>query len=428
MSISVLPYSPSMRAEHPDWPLYSLFFLLLGSSFFPVSLISGMNAYFLILAMVVWVTRDHLFPRSLLVLITCFSGILAVGLVFGYDNELYPYLKDAWYFINPVGVIFVGYCFGALTPRLSAALRLLVVAGLILASMHLAKFAVNPKLLTMPATEVRALAGNGNFVVGLASAFLIATIGRWRQSLGIGPIFGWFVLLLCGASMALAYSRTLVLVALVFWIALRGLMLGSRFFKLGAAALVVLVLLSAVAMSLPPASEAEKKTFTGKLLRSAQELTIADYRDQQSINDNFRGFETARAYKDYVDGGELRWLGGRGFGHFVDLGVYLFLGEGPMRYIPVLHNGILYVLVKTGALGLILYLVSFGWLFRRGGEAARSADPDERFAGLVVQGAVAVSLLTSWLIAGPFNKTALVSVLLLMGFCLSIVERKEWKR
>ncbi|WP_407277706.1 hypothetical protein U5817_13675 [Aromatoleum evansii] len=421
-------YRPPMRTEPPAWPLYSLFFLLLGGSYLPISLVSGMNAYFLVLALVVWGTRNNPFPKSLWVLLICFSGIIALGLAFGYDNELYPYLKDAWYFINPVGVILVGYSFGALTPRLSQALRLLVIAGLILASLHLAKFAINPNLLSLPATEVRALAGNGNFVVGLTCAFLIASIGRWREMLAIRPIFGWIVLLLCGASITLAYSRTLVLVVLVFWTALRGLMLGSRFVKLGAAVIVGLALLGALAASLPPASEAGKKTFTGKMLRSAQELTIADYRDQQSINDNFRGFETARAYKDYVDGGVLRWLGGRGFGHFVDLGVYLFLGDGPMRYIPVLHNGMLYVLVKTGALGLILYLVSFGWLFRRGAVAARSVDPDERFAGLIVQGAVAVSLLTSWLIAGPFNKTALVSVLLLLGFCLSIVERKEWKR
>ncbi|NMG29256.1 hypothetical protein [Aromatoleum evansii] len=421
-------YRPPMRTEPPDWPLYSLFFLLLGGSYLPISLVSGMNAYFLVLALVVWGTRNNRFPKSLWVLLICFSGIIALGMAFGYDNEPYPYLKDAWYFINPVGVILVGYSFGALTPRLSHALRLLVIAGLILASLHLAKFAINPNLLSLPATEVRALAGNGNFVVGLTCAFLIASIGRWREMLAIRPIFGWIVLLLCGVSITLAYSRTLVLVVLVFWTALRGLMLGSRFVKLGAAVIVGLALLGALAASLPPASEAEKKTFTGKMLRSAQELTIADYRDQQSINDNFRGFETARAYKDYVDGGVLRWLGGRGFGHFVDLGVYLFLGDGPMRYIPVLHNGMLYVLVKTGALGLILYLVSFGWLFRRGAVAARSVDPDERFAGLIVQGAVAVSLLTSWLIAGPFNKTALVSVLLLLGFCLSIVERKEWKR
>lgn len=419
-------HTPGARIASPDWPLYSLLFLFLGSSLLPVSFISGLNAYFLVLALIVWVSTKRTFPKSLWVLIACFVGIITTGLLTGLDNDLYPYLKDAWYIINPVVVVCVGYCFGAQAPRLREALRILVVAGSILAIFHLARFAINPSLFSLAAVEVRAIAGNGNFIVGLTCAFLLATLGRWRESFAIPPALGWLILAICGASVALSYSRTLVLVGLLFWMALRGLMIGSRIAKLGAVAFIGLVLIGSLAAYMPKATEMEKKTFTGKLLRSAQELTISDYRDAQSINDNFRGFETARAFKSYVDGGLVGWLGGRGFGHFVDLGVELYLGEGPMRYIPVLHNGILYVLVKTGAIGLALYLVSFGWLFRRGARAADAHGTDEKFAGRIVQGSVAVSLLTSWLIAGPFNKSALVSVLLLLGFSLAIVERKEW--
>jgi hypothetical protein len=52
----------------------------------------------------------------------------------------------------------------------------------------------------------------------------------------------------------------------------------------------------------------------------------------------------------------------------------------------------------------------------------------ETFAGEIVQGAVAILLFTSWLISGPFNKSALFSILLILGFVLSIVERKEWMK
>lgn len=407
------------------WPLYSLLLLFLAGSVLPVEVISGMNAYFLVLATIVWASKKQAFSKSLAVLISCFFGIIATGFVFGAENDLYPFLKDAWYFINPITLVAVGYCFGTQAPQLHEALRMLTIAGVILAMLHLSRFAINPDLLIMPATEIRAIAGNGNFVVGISCALLLATVGHWKKMLAISPSFGWVTLLICGASMALAYSRTLVLVAFVFYIALRGLLIGRRIVKLGAVGFTALALIGLVAVNLPKATEAEKKTFSGKLLRSAQELTVSDYRDEQSINDNFRGFETARAIKSYVDGGPIRWLGGRGFGHFVDLGVYLFLGEGPMRYIPVLHNGILYVLVKTGAIGLALYLISFGWLYKKGLNAATSNNINQQFAGRLVQGAVAVILATSWLISGPFNKSALMAVLLLLGFCLAIVEKNE---
>lgn len=426
MRSTTLDPSSSSDTKYADWPLYSLLFLLLANSFVPVELLSALNGYFLLLAFFVWISKRRTLPKSLGLTYLGFIGMLAVGMATGLGNELYPYLKDAWYFINPVIVITVGYCFGAQTPLLREALRIILVAGLMLGTYHLSKFALNPTLFTLPATEVRSIAGNGNFVVGLTFALLLGRFGKWRESFSIPLALGWLMLGVCAASVTLAYSRTLVLVAVVFWVALRGYMVGSRFVKVVAVATIALAVLGTVASMLPKATEMEKKTFTGKLLRSAQELTVSDYQDEQSINDNFRGFESARALKAYADGGVPSWLGGRGLGHFVDLGVFLNLGEGPMRYIPILHNGIIYVLVKSGALGLSFYLLTFAWLFKRGSIASQSSDNTTQLAGRIVQGCVAVLLFTSWLISGPFNKSALFGVLLLLGLSLSIIERREW--
>lgn len=426
MTTATLEPPPAQSPTYTSWPLYSLLFLLLANSVLPAELLSALNGYFLLLALFVWISKRRALPNSLGIVYLGFVSMLAVGMVTGLSNELYPYFKDAWYFVNPVIVITVGYCFGAQTPMLREALRILLIAGVLLGIYHLSKFALNPSLFSLPATEVRSIAGNGNFVVGLTFALLLGRFGKWRESFSIHPAVGLLMLGVCAASVALAYSRTLVLVAFVFWIALRGYMVGSRFVKVIAIAAVLLAVLGTVASMMPKATEMEKKTFTGKLLRSAQELTVSDYQDEQSINDNFRGFETARALKAYADGGLTSWLGGRGLGHFVDLGVFLNLGEGPMRYIPIFHNGIIYVLVKTGALGLSFYLLTFAWLFKRGSTASQSSDRAAQAAGRVVQGCVAVLIFTSWLISGPFNKSALFSVLLLLGFSLAIIERKEW--
>lgn len=426
MTTATFAPTPTPSQKFTSWPLYSLLFLLLANSVLPAELLSALNGYFLLLALFVWISKRRALPKSLGIIYLGFIGMLAVGMVSGLNNELYPYFKDAWYFVNPVIVITVGYCFGAQTPLLREGLRIVLIAGLLLGSYHLSKFALNPSLFTLPATEVRSIAGNGNFVVGITFALLMGSFGKWRESFAIHPALGWLMLGICSASVGLAYSRTLVLVALVFWIALRGYMVGARFIKVVMLAVVLLAVLGTVASLIPKATEAEKKTFIGKLLRSAQELTVSDYQDEQSINDNFRGFETARALKSYSDGGPSSWLAGRGLGHFVDLGVVLALGEGPMRYIPVLHNGIIYVLVKTGAIGLLSYLLTFSWIFIRAERAALESNKKEYLAGRIVQGLVAITLITSWLISGPFNKSALFSTLLLIGYCLAIIERKEW--
>lgn len=418
----------SEQKRYADWPLYSLLILLLANSILPAELLSAFNSYFLLLALFVWLSKRRTFPKSLSVVYLSFAGILSTGMAMGISNEIYPYFKDVWYFVNPLIVITVGYCFGAQTPLLRPTLRIVLIAGALLATQHLSKFALNPSLFSLPATEVRTIAGNGNFVVGISFALLLGSFGKWRESFGINTPIGWLMLTIGAASVSLSYSRTLVLVALIFWAALQGFMVGKRFAKFLILGISLFAALATLATFVPRATEAEKKTFTGKLLRSAQELTVSDYQDEQSINDNFRGFETARALKSYSDGGVPSWLAGRGFGHFVDLGVSLNLGDGPMRYIPIFHNGIIYVLVKTGALGLCLYLLCCCWLFIRGARASRDIESTVATAGRVVQGCVAVLVFTSWLISGPFNKSALFAVLLVLGFSLALIERKEWLR
>lgn len=424
-SATLEPWSKN-ETKYAGWPLYSLLFLLLANSFIPAELLSALNGYFLLLAFFVWISKRRSLPKSLSITYLGFLGMLIVGMITGINNETYPYLKDAWYFVNPAIVITVGYCFGAQTPLLRQALRIILIGGLILGTFHLSKFAFNPALFTLPATEVRSIAGNGNFVVGMTLALLLGNIGKWQEHLSIKTPIGWLILSISAASVTLSYSRTLVLVVIVFLLALRGYMIGTRFIKIGVAILIFLAVLASLATLMPEATESEKKTFTGKLLRSMKELTVSDYQDERSINDNFRGFETARAIKAYQNGGPMSWIGGRGFGYFVDLEVTLALGDGPMRYIPVLHNGIIYVLVKTGGFGLALYVCVFTWFFRRGSSSATSLDQSQIMAGKLIQAIAAVSILTSWLISGPFNKTALFSILLLLGFCLSIIERNEW--
>lgn len=407
------------------WPLISLLALFLGAAQVPVAVITGANSYLLLLSIVVWRASRSAFPKALLVIVASFVAIISVGLMTGLSNERYAYLKDAWYFINPVLTIATGYCFGVCGVRMASALKVVVVAGVVLALIHLSKFGMNPALFSMPATEVRMIAGNGNFLVGISVALLLANWGRWREVLDTPGWLGGLMLTVGAASMALASSRTLVIVALLFLGGMRGMMAGSRFLRFAIAGVLALSMLAALSSALPPPTEQEKKTFTGKLLRSMQELAISDYQDEQSINDNYRGFESARAYKAYVDGGPVSWLGGRGMGYYVDLGIYLQLGEGRMRYIPILHNGIFYLLVKTGVLGVLGFLACFGWLFMRGGNAAQQIDPELASSGRIIQSCVAVSIATAWLIAGPFNKSALLSVLLVMGYALAVADRRE---
>jgi O-antigen ligase len=416
----------------PHWPLISLFFLFLGSALLPAgflsaAFISSANSYLLILAFASWASRKVLFPKSLSMLLICFTLMIATGTLSGIENDRYNYLKDVWYFSNVVILICTGYVLGTLAPSLPKMIKTMIYASILIAAKHLAPFILHPELFTMPAVEVRKLVGGGHLEVALSLVFLIIYYGHWQKILRISPHIAWLAFFLCASSVVLSFSRTTVLVCLIIFFGLKGYMIGKRFVKASFLAITTATLLVSITALLPEPSQEEKRTFSGKLLRSVQELSIADYSRNSDINDNFRGYESARALIAYKDGGPIGWIIGRGLGYTIDLGMYISLGGKEMlRHIPVIHNGILYILIKAGISGLGLFLFSFLWLFRLGQKSAiTSMNHDRKMAAMIVQSMIITSLVTAWIVTGPFNKSLLNSMMLILGFCLSLLENKK---
>ena len=106
-------------------------------------------------------------------------------------------------------------------------------------------------------------------------------------------------------------------------------------------------------------SNQDEMSLIGKFEHSVTEVAISDYEDMSDINLNWRGFESYRAYLTYLDGSLFEKAFGQGFGAMVDLGFDMPLGGDAsisFRYIPVIHNGYMYLLVKYGLIGVLIYL------------------------------------------------------------------------
>ena len=90
----------------------------------------------------------------------------------------------------------------------------------------------------------------------------------------------------------------------------------------------------------------------------------------------------------------------------VDLKIFLRLGEDTeYEFIPVLHNGWLYLLIKTGMIGIIAYLIVFSKLMVANWR--KYARADERpviklFAALTV-GCILSLFFTNYIITAFFN-------------------------
>ena len=119
---------------------------------------------------------------------------------------------------------------------------------------------------------------------------------------------------------------------------------------------------------------------------------------------------------------------GGGFGSLVDLGFAMQLGPGQeFQFIPVLHNGYMYLLVKTGFLGLTWFVLFIVQNLFTGLRVIRSKILEARMAGLIILWSCLVFLFTQGVITGIYNKAGLAPNLLILGAaCASLSMIQVW--
>jgi hypothetical protein len=394
--------------------------LVVLSEVLPSSWLTGMNAYLVGLAIALAIAAGRVLDECLVRALAPFALLLLVGTVSGIGADPWDFLRDAWYVGNAALTFATGYVLYCANANLRHGLRAVVVAGTLVALLQIAPFVWEPSLLMLSSTQIRSLLGTGFFVPALGVTVLMAFRGRWSEELGIRPAFAWLAAALMAAAIVLSFSRTILLVSLVGvvvglgFLDRRAVLRGAWVAAFGAVGLLALGAL------VETDSFVSQQTFTGTLARSMQELWITDYTDFKSINDNWRGYETARALRQFASGSPLEWLIGQGFGAMIDLGVAIGLGGSrgagmtTFREIPVLHNGYAYLLVKCGAVGLVAFIAFLLTLYRAAGSGDRREAPGS--ASRLMRAVVVSLFATTWVISGPFNKSELFGFMLVAGF------------
>lgn len=149
--------------------------------------------------------------------------------------------------------------------------------------------------------------------------------------------------------MFVTQSRTMLMSFLIwsyFYISIRSGVFFNWTMRFSVIAFVsVLVILGVSA-------DSESYTFVGKILRSIQEI-IPD--ENQNLHSNWRAVESAVALNSFISGSYFEMLFGKGLGFRLPLGFEMTLANVEFESIPILHNGYLYILLKYGIFGLLLW-------------------------------------------------------------------------
>ncbi|AMR33976.1 hypothetical protein A0256_22270 [Mucilaginibacter sp. PAMC 26640] len=348
------------------------------------------------------------------------AGLFAVlllpvllGLVVGYRNQNYNIMKDFYYFSLPVLFVLCGI---VLACRLAIAdfLKTIIVAGVITSLLVTAVsiYFVGPSTLIDPYSAHYAIGIVGTPAPPLALAILLLShkfnitlySRKWFNVLTAINLFGVYMFA----------SRTYLVITCCFVF----LIVADKVKKLWIAPALFMCFFL---FSIVPADAFKvdsSSTFMTKIFSSFSEMSINDYQTEQDINTRYRGYESFMALRGYLEGSTAEKVFG-GLGKLIDLKVFIRLGKDTdFQYIPVLHNGWMYILVKTGLTGVLIYLLVFFGLIITNWKAYAdtSGRPIIRFFASIAIGCILSLLFTNYVVSAFFSVE--MSILMItLGYC-----------
>ena len=130
--------------------------------------------------------------------------------------------------------------------------------------------------------------------------------------------------------------------------------------------------------------------------------------DWKDFHDNYRSYENIRTVEQLAYNNSIFF--GEGTGSKVDLKQKVFLGDMYLRYISILHNGYMTVLLKAGLVGVFLYLFSIFYFFNKKNKEIDALKP----INLLFVGTGVFLIISNWVFMGFYNPIDTKS--LLIGF------------
>ena len=353
-------------------------------------------------------------PRRLTYVLTPLAFIFVLGMRGFTINAPYDAFKDAWYVLKIVLLLATGYYLMYLVKNHLLLYRAIALSGAYAAIWHLSQVVIEfgP---TKTMQDVRLSGIIGYFLTAIALALLLGS-NRIYKRLGFSLACYLLLVSICATSLAISLSRTYIIGFLALFLILR--IRNLRELSMLLVASVVVILISITMLDSPDESLSPANASLGdKLLNSLTEVMVSDYDDLASINDRWRGFEAYKALNTFLGTSTINQSIGGGFGALVDIGLVMNLNGAELQFLPMLHNGYLYVLVKYGMVGIVFYAILFRRLWRTEFNGT-SNMAEYLFFRRFSRGLIVVTLLSTFVITGIFNKEILDSIIFLLGTML----------
>lgn len=395
-----------------------LFTLVFAHHFLPRSLA---GPALIILGITLAIMSSGSIKRDYLQLIWPLFGVVVIGLLRISEREPADILRDFCFSATPVSLVYIGYWLADKGAPIRNIFRIIVVCGIVASVLYIVQFIQNPTLFGAGLIEVRSAFGLPNSIFVIALAIFLHQ-KQWKLgALQPKAIPRIIVLLLLVVTLVLSFSRTDFLVLVVLSIGLRGLLT-----KLNARILIVIAVAAVGYVTVGLTTPADEVgTLRSKISRTFTEISVANYEDNADVNNNWRGFETFKVLETVSAGTTIQKIFGQGFGALADLGLYMQLGDKDYRYISITHNGYAYILLKTGVVGVLLYVIFYIKIIKFALRNARHSSGAKRSLSNLLLGVVFALIAVMYIIGGMAQMGEPVLVVLI-GYLIRAIRRNDF--
>jgi hypothetical protein len=362
-------------------------------------------------------------------------AILVIGVTGIKTYTIRDIARDFFFALTPVALFLLGFWLAERKKFWDQLPVVFISLGFIFALNHLSIFVLMPSLLLAESMVVRQVAGNvsditilGLIILLFRNRFTQGPIEFFRINKSLRIFAYWVVFGILLASIMLSYSRTAIAVLFLMSIAAGGWLTG-RHLKL-VLTIVCIGLLLIQINTWDGSNREEELSFLSKLVHSLEEVSVSNYYTFEDISLNWRGFETFKTLEQYGSGTTMQWILGQGYGALVDLGFYMPLGgDGSIefRYIPVMHNGYAYILLKYGMLGVFLYAIFFAKLIYIAVRNQQSTSPQIAFCARLLLG-LTLALAFVMFVGGGMAQLVYSEFVILAGVLVNKLTRMNLMR
>lgn len=364
-------------------------------------------------------TIQRKYSFSFLSLIIPYVLILSIAILvsFNFEYEKYLIIRDITYLCKPMIGFFLGY--QLCRRNVQNAFRLIVKAGVFISICHI--IVILNAIFIIGVRTVSDLRLYSGYFSDYEIYTLIILLFHKQFELDYSKKTLRILTLVVGFSALMYLARTNFIQFVILFLAVKGYFVIT---KKSLGIILSIIITSVVAYSIivstnPRRSAQGVEGFLYKIKVAPMEpfKTKINREDYKDFNDNYRSYENIMTIRQVTRDGLVPTIFGKGIGSQIDLKQEVWLGDMNLRFISILHNGFMIVFLKSGLLGILIYMFTIIFFFRK----VKSDKPIVNAINLLFIGTGIFLFVSNWVFLGFYNLTE--SKTILIGFLIAYREK-----